>query len=788
MKRIRSFFLSVAWMVAASASAAGQPDFVLSAGQAVTVSCGSAEADVVHTALDLLRRDCQAVFSSEMETLAEGGHIVVGTVGVREEWEGAETDWSVLDGKQQAFLLAVVPDGRLLIAGSDKRSTAYGIMELSQLIGVSPWVWWGDVVPAPKTSFTLPAGYAIVRSPSVTYRGIFINDEDWGMSPWSWQTYEPTSVAGQMGPKTHARIFELLLRLRANLFWPAMHECSMPFYFTEGNREKADKYGIFIGTSHCEPMMRNTNGEWARDGAGEYDYVNNRANVVSFWEERVKEVAGSDNIYTLGMRGVHDGAMNGANTTEEQKTALAGVLQDQRALLARYVDADVTKVPQVFIPYKEVLDVYQAGLQVPDDVTLMWCDDNYGYVRHFPTAEERARAGGNGIYYHVSYWGRPHDYLWLGTFHPSLLFQQMSSAWQRGIRKMWILNVGDLKPAEYQIELFLDMAWDMDAVTREGATAHLQHFLEREMGAEAAARLLPVMQEHYRLAFIRKPEFMGNTRTEETDPAYKIVCDLPWSEEEIRARLAACRHLAEEAEQLETLVPACRKDAYFQLVKYPVQGAAWLNEKLLVAQLARHGKADWADSDAAYDRIEALTAVYNQGKWNRIMDIRPRELPVFDRVARTTVAESLPAGRRPLHAWNGADYVEGTAEPVEGLGYEGKAVVMEKGGKLAFDFAGVSTDSVDVEIGLLPTHPVEGDRLRFSVAMDGADARVVAYETYGRSEEWKVNVLRNRAVRRLRLPLARGTSHRLVLTAVDEGVVLDRVELYDPLEESNTPR
>lgn len=189
-----------------------------------------------------------------------------------------------------------------------------------------------------------------------------------------------------------------------------------------------------------------------------------------------------DNLYTLGMRGVHDGAMNGAKTIEEQKAVLTKVLRDQRDLLTKYVNKDVTQVPQVFIPYKEVLDVYHAGLQVPDEVTLMWCDDNYGYIRHFPTAEERARKGGNGVYYHVSYWGRPHDYLWLGTAHPSLVYQQMSLAYERGIQKMWILNVGDIKPAEYQVELFLDMAWNLEEVKQQGIAAHQRHFLEREFG------------------------------------------------------------------------------------------------------------------------------------------------------------------------------------------------------------------------------------------------------------------------------------------------------------------
>ena len=416
-----AFFLAVL-------SVYGQNPFILKSGEPVTIACGNSEEEVVHTALNLLNRDVESVFSTRIIVTPESkkGMIIVGTIGQSDLIDKAGVDLSPIKNKKEAFLLAVSSTGKLVIAGSDKRGTAYGVMELSRLIGVSPWEWWADATPAKKEIFQLPASYRNMQSPSVEYRGIFINDEDWGLTPWSWQTYEPSDVKGQIGPKTHERIFELLLRLRANTFWPAMHGCSVPFYFTPGNKEVADKFGIFIGTSHCEPMMRNTNGEWKRDGVGEYDYVHNSAHVLSFWEQRVKEVAGLDNLYTLGMRGVHDGAMNGAKTIEEQKAVLTKVLRDQRDLLTKYVNKDVTQVPQVFIPYKEVLDVYHAGLQVPDEVTLMWCDDNYGYIRHFPTAEERARKGGNGVYYHVSYWGRPHDYLWLGTAHPSLVYQQMS--------------------------------------------------------------------------------------------------------------------------------------------------------------------------------------------------------------------------------------------------------------------------------------------------------------------------------------------------------------------------
>ena len=594
--------------------------FSLRSDQPIKLACDNAEEKVVQTALKLFMRDYQSVFSASAAVDARQGNIIVGTVGKSPLLKAVSADVSALTGKKQVFLLQVLPDGKLLVAGSDSHGTAYGIMELSRLIGVSPWEWWADVTPEKKTSFVLSAEYQTLQSPSVEYRGIFINDEDWGLMPWSSQTYEPSDIKGHIGPKTNARIFELLLRLRANTYWPAMHECTLPFFLTEGNRKVAEEYGIFIGSSHCEPMVCSAAGEWRRRGQGDYDYVNNSASVYKFWEDRVKEVAQQGNIYTLGMRGVHDGQMQGAKTVAEQKAVLERVLKDQRGLLQKYVNKDVTAIPQAFIPYKEVLDIYNAGLQVPDDVTLIWCDDNYGYIRHFPTAEERARKGGNGIYYHVSYWGRPHDYLWLGTFSPYLLHQQMKLAYDRGIQKMWVLNVGDIKPAEYQIELFLDMAWNIDEVNEIGVTAHLKSWLGREFGSNCAEELLPAMEAHYQLSYIRKPEFMGNTREEERDPKYKVIKDLPWSEQTISERLRSYTVLSDVVERMESNIPADRQDAYFQLVKYPVQAAAQMNRKILTAQLARHSKADWKQSDTAFDSIASLTQQYNSlqnGKWNR---------------------------------------------------------------------------------------------------------------------------------------------------------------------------
>ena len=701
-----------------------QKEFILQSGQTVTIACCNSEKLVVRTSLEMLGRDIRTVLSATTELNDKVGAIVVGTVGQSNLINETGIDLSALKNKKQAFLLTVSQDGKLVVAGSDSHGTAYGILEISRLLGVSPWEWWADVTPEKRETFRLSSKFRELQSPSVEYRGIFINDEDWGLMPWGNQTYEPSDVKGEIGPRTNERIFELLLRLRANTYWPAMHECTLPFFLTKGNREMAKKYGIFVGASHCEPMACNAAGEWSRRGKGVYDYVNNSPAVYKFWEDRVKEVAGQEILYTLGMRGVHDGKMQGAKTVEEQKAVLDRVPADQRGLLEKYVNKEVTQVPQVFIPYKEVLDIYHAGLQVPEDVTLMWCDDNYGYIRHFPTAVERARKGGNGVYYHVSYWGRPHDYLWLGTMSPSLIYQQMKLAYDQGIQKMWILNVGDIKPAEYQIELFMDMAWNLDKVSSEGVTVHLKHWLERELGTSCAKAVLPVMQEHYRLAHIRKPEFMGNTREEENNPIYRVVKDLPWSEREINERLNAYDELSETVEKAASKVPVDRQSAYFELVKYPVQAAAQMNRKLLYAQLARHDKVDWEKSDAAYDSIAALTQHYNSlenGKWNRMMDFKPRKLPVFNRVERKAAAAPMIADRKAACQWNGADAKKGNAVVCEGLGYEGKAAEIRKGDALTFYFGNLKTDLLEVDIRLLPNHPVQGDKLRISVSLDGAE-------------------------------------------------------------------
>ena len=759
-------------MLALALTVGAAKPFVLDDNTRVDISINH-DASVVNSAREMLAGDVLAVLNDTLVVSAAEGPIIAG-VGLTEYYDKADKAFFDENGRE-SFIIKVLDDGRLLIAGADSHGLAYGMLELSRLMGVSPWEWWADATPRRLDRFELPAGYTNRQAPDVDYRGIFINDEDWGLMPWSSTTMEPGNKRGVVGPLTNEKIFQLLLRLRANYYWPAMHEVTEPFFLTPGNREMAEKYGIYIGGSHCEPMASSTAVEWKRRGKGEYDYVNNRDSVMAFWEERVRDVADQEIVYTLGMRGVHDSAMKGAKTVEEQKNVLTKAIADQRDMIARYVNEDVTAVPQVFIPYKEVLDVYHAGLEVPEDVTLMWCDDNYGFIRHFPTEAEQARKGGNGMYYHVSYWGRPHDYLWLGTFSPYLLYQQMSEAYKRGVRKMWILNVGDIKPAEYQTELFMDMAWDIDAVAEEGVEKHLENFLAREFGAAAAKELLPVVNEHYRLAFIRRPEFLGNTRTEERDrKRWNTITDLPWSDEYVKARIDDYKGLSDRVEAVAATIPAERADEYFQLVKYPVQAAAQMNDKFLYGQLARHGKADWSRSKAAYDSIVALTEIYNKGKRRGIMDMKPRKLPVFDPLTPDTCAETPHPALRSI----ALDSHIGKAIEHPGLGRSGKAIELPKGEAVSFDLGKLKGDSVTIVLSFLPNHPiVDGEGLKVAVSLDGSGEQTADYSTQGRSEEWKENILNMRAQRRFTFPLKGRKAHSLSITARTEGVILDEVEI-----------
>lgn len=673
MLRFRNLLL-LALVCSAPAVWAARGGFPLVRGGRPAPVCYLGGERVVETALAIYTADAERVAGEApgRREVPGAGTVVVGSLSERERLDPLLRAWGVsaeaLEGRWEAFRICEASrDGQraLFVVGSDPRGTAYGVLELSRLMGVSPWEWWADVTPRSARTVTLAAGYDRTEAPSVQYRGIFLNDEDWGLDPWGTR-YEGSSVAGELGPKTYSRIFELLLRLRANTIWPAMHASTVAFYKVPGNREAAERYGIVVGTSHCEPMMRNNVGEWDAERYGEYDFAANRAGVLRYWRERVLEVADDENIFTLGMRGIHDGEMAGAVTLDEQTALTNEVIRAQRQLLSAELHRPVGGIPQTFVPYKEVLDIYDNGVELPDDVTLMWCDDNYGYITRLSNAAEQARSGGAGVYYHVSYYGKPHDYLWLATSQPALMASEMRRAWDYGARKIWILNVGDLKPAEYPAELFLDMAWNVDAVAPEAVGEHQRRWLEREFGPVVAPRAAALMREHYRLAAERKPEHMGWSRIQQPGVRGGItpVTDTEYDSFSAGAfdRTAAYGHLQNEVRRLGAMLPADRCDAWFELVQYPVEGAALMNKKWLYAQHARRYAAEGlaagaeyaAASRQAYDSIRLLTDRYNRetagGKWRDMMSMSPRSLPVF----AAPVFGAMPADGHPVLWVDGA--------------------------------------------------------------------------------------------------------------------------------------
>lgn len=633
--------------------------------QAITYSVSKSVSPVVTIALDMFTGDMKQV-TGVLPQKTHTGNTAIKIVqldknrSALKELLKQDVPVDSLMSKKDAFFIKVTESSnekQLLVVGSDGRGTAYGILELSRLAGVSPWVWWGDVTPIKKNQLTLPADYTTFQNPSVEYRGIFLNDEDWSLQPWSWKNFEPSDTKGRIGARTYKEIFKLLMRLRANAIWPGMHGITTPFYFVPGAKEAADSCGIVIGTSHCEPLMRNNVGEWKVSERGEYNYITNRESVQSYWTERLKEAGRYENFYTIGMRGIHDSGMEGVKTLQEKTDALQQVINDQRTLLSKYVKKDVAKIPQAFVPYKEVLQIMENGLQVPDDITLIWCDDNYGYMTRLSDQEQQKRSGGAGVYYHLSYWGRPHDYMWLCTTQPGLVYSEMKQAYDCNARRLWIVNVHDLKPAAYDLELFLDMAWDINSVSPSTLVQHQKNWLCREFGTEAGEKLLPAMLEFYRLCGIRKPEFMGWNQVELDKKKYikgwspikNTDFSLTEFGGELDRYLESYESIKRILSEVEPIIPQERKDAFFAQIKYPVFGAAAMSTKMLEAQRARcifPGSCDtnlWtresqlmnacAKSIKAYQEIRDLTDYYNHklagGKWKYSMCYNPRDLYVF---------------------------------------------------------------------------------------------------------------------------------------------------------------
>ena len=681
-------------------------------------------------------------------------------------------------GSDDGFRISINAKKQIVIEGHNGRGAAYGLLELSRMAGVSPWVWWGDVIPERKVRLSLPDTFSYEHVPSVAYRGIFINDEDWSLRNWAWKHYENNGVFGQMGPKTYKAVFQLMLRLRANTIWPGMHPGTPGFFTIPGNKEMADSCGILIGTSHCEPLLRNNVAEWDHSVRGAYNYITNREQVQQYWIERLQQVKGSEEFFTIGMRGIHDGSMEGVKTKKEKLEGLQQVIDDQRELIKKYYRKDVENVPQVFIPYKEVLEIMESGLQVPDDVTLMWCDDNYGYMTRLSDEEQQKRKGGGGVYYHLSYWGRPHDYLWLTTTQPGLIYHEMRTAYDHNCRKLWIVNVHDPKVAAYDLELFLDLAWDIKRLSPGPSLRgrgvitleqHLEKWLCTQFGDEAGKKLFPAMKEFYRLCGIRKPEFMGWTQVELDKQKYpggkSHVTDIGLTRQEAAERLESFGCLKAIVDKCRLLLRPELSNAYEAHIAYPIYAAAAMTRKIV---------SDSATSHLAYEEIVALTRRYNalaNGKWKGLMDAAPRQLPVFEDICGRLYDDEPFEGV----ACNAAEYDAASkgSQPIQMLGHSMNAVAIPKGGELTFTFTTEQEGDATLFTAMIPTQPNDKGDLRYQVQIDNETPVVISLKEKYRSEFWKESVLRGQALKQTSVILSKG-SHTLKVKALDDHIIMDQ--------------
>jgi hypothetical protein len=582
----------------------------------------SDHAGVIRAAGDL-QADIARV-SSTQPALSKDGKpagadiVIIGTIGksalIDQLIKSGALDVSAIKGKWEGWQVQTLSkplpgvERALVIAGSDKRGTIFGIYEMSDQIGVSPWNWWADVPAAKHASVYASANASVSDAPKVQYRGIFLNDEAPALTDWVKQRY------GGFNHKFYEKVFELILRMRGNYLWPAMW--GKAFYDDDKTNGKvADDYGVVIGTSHHEPMMR-AHDEWRRYGNGKpWDYNRSPEALREFWTEGLRMSQGQEKMITLGMRGDGDEPMSeGSNVA-----LLERIVADQRSIIAKEINPDVTKVPQAWALYKEVQDYYEKGMRVPDDVMLLWCDDNWGNIRRLPTPDERKRAGGAGVYYHFDYVGGPRSYKWLNVTPLPKVWEQMHLAREYKADRMWIVNVGDLKPMEVPIEFFLTYAWNPEAWPAQRLPEYLKLWAAREFGPEHADDIADIVAKYAKYNGRRKPEQL------EPD-TYSLV-----NYNEAARVVDEYKDITARAEKIYAALPAAKRDAFFQLVLYPVKASAVVNELYVTAGMNRlYGYQGRAATNDLATRARALFAQdaelvrrYHEdisgGKWNHMM-------------------------------------------------------------------------------------------------------------------------------------------------------------------------
>ena len=746
-----------------------------------------------------------AVANSTLSTLHST--LIIGTIGKSKYIDRLVKQKKInvrqVKGQWESYLIDVA-DGNLVIAGSDKRGTIYGIYDLSQRIGVSPWYWWADVPVKHQDEVWYDGGRFVQPSPSVKYRGIFINDEDWGLKPWAAKNFE--KELGDIGPKTYDRVCELLLRLKANMLAPAMHSCTGAFYSHPESQRVADERGIMITTSHCEPLLFNNaaKSEWDKARDGEWNYETNSATILKKLDDRIRETAQYDNIYTMGLRGLHDEAMKGSTDPKDRAGTLEKVIGKQRGILEKYKKQKAERQPQIFVPYKETLDIYDAGLRVPDDITLVWPDDNYGYMKRVSNTQEQKRSGRSGVYYHLSYLGTPHDNLWIATTAPMLMYAELLKAYTAGADRYWLLNVGDIKPMEIEIQQFFDMAFNFSAFSYDNVNRYQAEWLARMFTSHSSlltSHFQYILDNYYRLAWDRKPEFMGyemewdskeNNRLHDTDFSFETGT--------AQKRLLDYENICEAYDMIERNIEPEQRPALFEMLGYAVHSAYQMNRKFLYAQRNHEtGSTVYAAmAKDANEKIEQLRKRYNEqldGKWNYMISTIPpgytakyHQMPELGN--KPTDAYRLPDAQRHPEFRHKIDLSTLTVKPpfrlLEGIGTDWLALQM--GQPLDFNTTGsidiplnssliTSPSSLQICLSVVPMWPVAYDRSnKIAVSVDGGKAVVCENIFKEWSPEWKLQVLENRKEFVVTLPLdTKRSNHVLTLSIVDPGQIVQKI-------------
>jgi hypothetical protein len=608
-----SFFARSQSIIATNAS---QQRFRLD-GASIFIDAG--DHALVALAAGLLKKDIREVTGSEPAVLTTAPQktntaIIIGSLDrsalIQSLVNNKKIDAVQVAGKWEAYTIQTISDpfngisNAIVIAGSDRRGTAFGVFKLSKQIGVSPWYWWADVPVKKQAAIHIKKNISLADAPKVKYRGIFINDEAPALSGWTREKF------GGFNHRFYEKVFELILRLKGNYLWPAMW--GNAFYDDDSlNIRSADQYGIVIGTSHHEPLMR-AHDEWRRHGKGLWNYDSNKVKLQEFWRGGMQR-ATNEKIVSIGMRGDGDAPMSRETAT----ALLERIVHDQREIITDVTGKPASETPQLWALYKEVQDYYDKGMRVPDDVTLLLCDDNWGNIRKLPRIDDKPRKGGYGIYYHFDYVGGPRNYKWLNTNPLPRIWEQMHLAWQYNVRDIWIVNVGDIKPMEFPISFWLDYAWNPERIKATDLQPYTEKWAAAQFGSRHAKEIADILAKYGKYNSRRKPEMLdANTYSFNYNEWPTIVEDY--------------NALLKKAKTINDALPHEYRDAYFQLVLHPVKACANLNEMYYYTAMNKEGAAnklsvanEYADSvKKLYAEDSLITLAYHQlnnGKWNHMM-------------------------------------------------------------------------------------------------------------------------------------------------------------------------